>query len=67
MKRLRKRMMAGALAVTMLAGLFGMSEIGIGNDQAEAAEIPVRETTQAAAKDNQVIIGVLGTDYTSAQ
>ena len=66
MKKIGKRMMAGFLTAAVTVGLFGVTGFGRTSDIAEAAEIPVRETTTASAGKNTVLLGVEGVDTTSS-
>ena len=64
MKKIRHRILAWTLSVSMVLGYAVLPDASEGS-AAEAAEIPVRETTADAAGTDQILIGVEGMDYTS--
>ncbi|MCR4838352.1 MAG: bacterial Ig-like domain-containing protein, partial [Eubacterium sp.] len=64
MKKIRHRILAWTLSVSMVLGYAVLPDASEGST-VEAADIPVRETTADAAGTDQILIGVEGMDYTS--
>lgn len=65
MMKIRNRIMAGILATALTVGLFGVPGMGEGH-KAEAAELPVRETTTDTAASGTILVGVEGVECTSS-